>query len=351
MRYLLLVSLCSVFLFSAAGSGLLAAAPGEKGALTGRWKTIFERDGQDRDYYFDLIQDGEKITGDFISPRSGKYPIKSGSVHGDTLKIAVERTYSGITAQLDIEGKLDGKRKMSGGVTVRGNDIAGITMTRLPDPAGTWKVKSYAPDGENSYESVLKVVRSEKGYKGTFTGERGTLQAKSIAWKEDGLVIALALPLQDRDVDLSIEATFKGRNSLTGRWKVGDSEYAGKWGAVREVKEPVHSLVGRWNVVSKSGERSTESVMEIVADGDGYKGRYKGRRGELTYKRVSFDEDEVRLELEVDVQGESVTFVVKAVFKDKDSLEGRWQVKDFDEYAGEWTARRDVKKAPAKEAK
>ena len=32
-------------------------------SVTGRWKAIFERDGNQREYYLDILQDGAKITG------------------------------------------------------------------------------------------------------------------------------------------------------------------------------------------------------------------------------------------------------------------------------------------------
>ena len=91
---------------------------------------------------------------------------------------------------------------------------------------------------------------------------------------------------------------------------------------------------------------SKESVLEIAAEGSGYKANYSGERGEAKYRRVTCDGDELRLELEVEVQGTPVTYLVTAEFKDANTLKGRWVVKDYREYAGEWTATRPAAEKP-----
>ena len=58
------------------------------------------------------------------------------------------------------------------------------------------------------------------------------------------------------------------------------------------------------------------------------------------------DGDELRLELEVEVEGTPVTYLVTAEFRDANTLKGRWEVKDYREYAGEWTATRAVATKP-----
>ena len=122
----------------------------------------------------------------------------------------------------------------------------------------------------------------------------------------------------------------------------------GAWSASREGKAPLFKPVGRWKAVSRatSGVGSKESVLEIAADGSGYRATYSGERGEAEYRRVTCDGEEVRLELEVEVEGTPVTYVVTAEFRDANTLKGRWRVKDYREYAGEWMATRAVATKP-----
>ena len=54
-----------------------------RGPAIGYWKaTISYQGGEGREYYIDLIQKGDKLSGRFISPRSGEYPVKGGAVDG-----------------------------------------------------------------------------------------------------------------------------------------------------------------------------------------------------------------------------------------------------------------------------
>ena len=348
MRDRILVSLCGALFLLVLGPASSRAAPPEENArLLGYWKVTWESDESQRDYYLDLLEDGDKITGSFISPRSGGYPVKSASVSGEKVKIVVVRKYSGVSVELNIEGEFDGRRTIHGAVTARGNKVADLSMRRLPDPIGAWAVKSVAPNG-NVRESVLTVARTKAGFTGTFVQEGGSTEAKSVAWKADHLVIEISLPARDREITFAIDAEFSDRNTLKGRWTVGGSRASGEWSASREGKEPLHSPVGRWTAVSraKSGVGSKESVLEIAADGSGYTATYSGERGEAKYRRVMCDGDELRLELEVEVEGTPVTYRVTAEFRDANTLKGRWEVKDYREYAGEWMATRAVATKP-----
>ncbi len=347
MRDRILVSLCGAFFLLVLGPASSWAAPPEEDArLLGYWRLTWETDESQREYYLDLREDGDKITGSFISPRSGGYPVKSATVSGEKAKIVVVRKYGGVPVELNIEGEFDGKRTIHGTVGAQGNKMGDVSMRRLPDPLGAWAVKSVAANG-TVRESVLKVARTKAGYTGTFVRGGGSTKAKAVAWKADHLVIEVSLPAGGREITFAIDAEFSDRNTLKGRWTVGDRA-SGEWSASREHKEPLHNPVGRWTAVSraKSGVGTKESVLEIAAEGSGYKANYSGERGEAKYRRVTCDGDELRLELEVEVQGTPVTYLVTAEFSDANTLKGRWVVKDYREYAGEWSATRPAAEKP-----
>ncbi len=347
MRDRILVSLCgALFLLVLGPASSWAAPPGEDARLLGYWKVTWEDENSQREYYLDLLEDGDKITGSFISPRSGGYPVKSASVSGEKVKIVVLRKYDGVPVELNIEGEFDGRRTIHGSASVRGNRMGELSLRRLPDPIGEWAVKSVAPNG-SVRESILKVARTKAGYTGRFVQGGGSTEAKRVAWKADHLEVEISLPAGNRKITFAIDAQFSDRNTLKGRWTVGDRA-SGEWSASREGKEPIYNPVGRWTAVSraKSGVGSKESILEIAADGNGYSAKYAGERGKAEYRRVTCDGDELRLELEVEVEGTPVTYLVTAEFRDANTLKGRWVVKDYREYAGEWMATRAVATKP-----
>ena len=288
MRDRILVSLCGAFFLLVLGpASSWAAPPGEDARLLGYWRLTWETDESQREYYLDLREDGDKITGSFISPRSGGYPVKSATVSGEKAKIVVLRKYGGVPVELNIEGEFDGKRTIHGTVGAQGNKMGDVSMRRLPDPLGAWVVKSVAANG-TVRESVLKVARTKAGYTGTFVRGGRSTKAKAVAWKADHLVMEVSLPAGGREITFAIDAEFANRNTLKGRWTVGDRA-SGEWTASRESQEPLHNPVGRWTAGSraKSGVGTKESVLEIAAEGSGYTANYSGERGEAGQREVT----------------------------------------------------------------
>ncbi len=317
-----------------------AALSEEDGRLVGYWKVTWETDETQREYYFDLRDGGETITGSFISPRSGSYPVKTASVSGGKVKIVVVREYSGVPVELNIEGEFDGRRAIHGSVSAQGNRMGELSMTRLPDPIGEWAVKSIAPNG-SVRESVLQVAATKNGYTGRFLRDGASTDAKSVARKADHLVIEVSLPAGGQEATFAIDARFSDRNTLKGNWTAGDSRASGEWSASRAGKAPLYDPAGRWKAVSRAKTGGAkESLLEIATDGSGYRATYRGERGEAEYRRVTCDGEELRLELEVEVAGTPVTYLVTAEFTDAKTLTGHWQVKDHEEYAGKWSATR-----------
>ncbi len=76
-------------------------------SLAGRWKAEFVKTERPREYYFAILQEGDKLSGALISPRSGAYPFTSASVGGGKLMIDVKRPYKEEEVVFVIRGAIE----------------------------------------------------------------------------------------------------------------------------------------------------------------------------------------------------------------------------------------------------
>ena len=333
---LFIVACCATLLFTPLAS--------VRADATGHWKLDLERDGNSREYYADLVEKDGKLSGNFISPRSGKYEIQSGEVDGEKFRFSVDREFNGTPVTIEIAGKLDGKGKGEATVTAQGQEFAKVGMTQLPSLVGLWKAQSESPDGDQTYDSTITIERGDKGLTGHIESELGKAKVDKIDRLGEKVEIEFELDFEGNVLPVALELTLQGEDKLDGKWIVetDNEDYEGKWSAKRARQ---FDLSGTWDVVAETSDDSHESVSEFAKAKDGYKGKYTGGLGEsLAYDEITVQGKEVRLELTADFDGNSVTFVVEANIEDDNLLEGRWTVQDNDDYSGGWTAKRRVPK-------
>lgn len=81
--------------------------------VTGNWKgQTVGRDGNTRDISFTFKQDGEKLSGNMVTPM-GERPISDGSVKGDDVAFKMVMEFNGNSMTINYTGKVvDGEIKM-----------------------------------------------------------------------------------------------------------------------------------------------------------------------------------------------------------------------------------------------
>jgi S-formylglutathione hydrolase FrmB len=99
-----------------------------KAGIAGTWKMILRiPDQDDRDYDLRFQEDGAKLKGTLISPRSGEHDMRSVSFADGVLRMEIEREILGNNVTFLYEGKLEGQ-KLSGKVGVK----------EVPNVSGEW---------------------------------------------------------------------------------------------------------------------------------------------------------------------------------------------------------------------
>ncbi|MEM7233977.1 MAG: hypothetical protein AAF517_17495, partial [Planctomycetota bacterium] len=268
--------------------------------VNGRWKATLGDGEQSRNYYVDISEKDGKVGGTFISPRSGDYKIKTGSLKGKELSFSVEREFNGDTIQLDLSIKLGKDGTGTGSLSVMGNEFGEVSMKKIGNPIGKFAVE--ATSGENTHKSTLTIEAGKEGLVGKIVHEQGELKPKSIKWIEhEKIQIDLALPRPDADEDVPVVilAEFDKKGALKGTWSVESAGIEGDWVAnpIRP-KKPAFKLPGVWDVVASTDQQDYESTLTIKKSDGEFKGTYEGD-GEVTYKSVSFKKGALRLELDI----------------------------------------------------
>ena len=189
-------------------------------SLTGHWMAAFKWPDKERDYHFDLTQDGDKLTGTMNSPRSRRaYPITSGSVDGRKIRIKIEREYKEAEVTFEIQAELGDNGVIEGKVTLSGEEFASLRMERLPDPVGTWNMTAEDPDG-GSHKAVLTLTLTDEGLGGTMTTEKGDVKIQRAGFQRGRLLIALVVPTDEGEMPIVILAGFDNKDTLKGEWFV-----------------------------------------------------------------------------------------------------------------------------------
>lgn len=229
--------------FIAAGfflSGFVApvSAPAEEVKLDGAWVITVDDRGRQRDYFLELRQDGSKVSGTFISPRSGAFAIKEGTFQKDALKLVVPRSLGGAERIFEFTAKLGADGVFKGTLTVDGNEGGVVVIKKdntKPTVVGRWIARAAGKDGDEPLQSVVEITADKEGkLGGRSLSDSGDFPLSAIKFDGKKLSYALVIDFGGEKVTFGVEAEFKGRFLLSGRWfDKADAKFGGTWTANR----------------------------------------------------------------------------------------------------------------------
>ena len=229
MRFLM----SAVFLFSA----LAVPAPvsAEELKLAGTWVLTVDARGGQRDYYLELKQDGSKVSGAFISPRSGSFAIKEGTLKDGALKLVVPRNLGDAVRIFEILAKLGADGTFKGTLTVDGNDGGGVVIKKDSTRAtvvGRWMASAGSKDGE-PVRSMVEITADKDGkLSGRSFSDSGEFPLKDVKLDGKKLSYSLVLDFGGEKVTFVVEAELKGRFLMAGKWfDKADASFGGSWTA------------------------------------------------------------------------------------------------------------------------
>ena len=229
MRFLM----SAVFLFSA----LAVPAPvsAEELKLAGTWVLTVDARGGQRDYYLELKQDGSKVSGAFISPRSGSFAIKEGTLKDGALKLVVPRNLGDAVRIFEILAKVGADGIFKGTLTVDGNDGGGIVIKKdntKPTVVGRWMASAGSKDGE-PVRSMVEITADKDGkLSGRSFSDSGEFPLKDVKVDGKKLSYSLVLDFGGEKVTFVVEAELKGRFLMAGKWfDKADASFGGAWTA------------------------------------------------------------------------------------------------------------------------
>ena len=229
MRFLM----SAVFLFSA----LAVPAPvsAEELKLAGTWVLTVDARGGQRDYYLELKQDGSKVSGAFISPRSGSFAIKEGTLKEGALKLVVPRNLGDAVRIFEVLAKLGADGTFKGALTVDGNDGGSIVIKKdstRPTVVGRWMASAGSKDGE-PVRSMVEITADKDGkLSGRSFSDSGEFPLKDVKLDGKKLSYSLVLDFGGEKVTFVVEAELKGRFLMAGKWfDTADASCGGSWTA------------------------------------------------------------------------------------------------------------------------
>ena len=229
MRFLM----SAVFLFSA----LAVPAPvsAEELKLDGTWVLTVDARGGQRDYYLELKQDGSKVSGAFISPRSGSFAIKEGTLKEGALKLVVPRNLGDAVRIFEVLAKLGADGTFKGALTVDGNDGGSIVIKKdstRPTVVGRWMASAGSKEGE-PVRSMIEITADKDGkLSGRSFSDSGEFPLKDVKVDGKKLSYSLVLDFGGEKVTFVVEAELKGRFLMAGKWfDKADASFGGAWTA------------------------------------------------------------------------------------------------------------------------
>ena len=167
-----------------------------------------------------------------------------------------------------------------------------------------------------------------------------------ITVKEKKVVLEIDLEVDGNKGIIKVEAEEKSAGKLVGKWSiVGEdgTEYINGDVTAKKVVE----FAGDWDLVAELPEGGeVEAVLKLKGKNDSLSGVLDGDAGETKIDEISAKDNELRMEFDLDVDGDTIRVVVEANSKGTNKLAGVWVVvgDGGDEAAkGELSAKRKSK--------
>lgn len=211
------------------------SAYSEEVRLEGTWVITVDDRGRQRDYYLELKQDGTKVSGAFISPRSGAYAIKEGSLTKGGLKLVIPRDFGDVVRVFEIEAMLGKDGSFTGTLTVDGNEGGGVVIKKdntRPTAVGRWTAMASSKDGE-PVRSTIEISADKEGkLSGRSLSDSGELPLQAVKFDGKKLSYSLVIDFGGEKVTFVVEAELKGRFLMSGKWfDKDDPRFGGSWTA------------------------------------------------------------------------------------------------------------------------
>ena len=209
------------------------------------------------------------------------------------------------------------------------------------DLTGVWKATATS-DG-NTRNITWTFTKKGDELSGTSvdgdSGEKRELDRIAVSEKKVTLEIDIE---QDGNTGvIRVEAEEKTAGKLDGKWTIVDDNgnvfMSGEVTAVKEV-----ALAGAWDATATLPDGvKLKSVLELKGKNSDLKGLLSGDAGENKINKVTMSDQELHLEFDVDMNGESFNVVIKAKAEGDNKLVGKWMVDDAGA-EGDWSAVRKV---------
>ncbi len=324
-------------------------------SVSGRWKLSMQVEQEKKEYDLVLKQEGNKVSGELISPRSGrKDAFDGGSIEGSKLKFEVKRQNEEVYA-CELEKK--SAAKFEGKLLVNGRGPIDLVLTRAASSGalvGKWSVISKSRDGQE-YPSTLELTEEAGALKGKSTSTAlGAIALEKAVFDGEKLEIDLTLPIEGNNVPFRIAAEFKDPNNLVGRWKTRDADFSGEWTASRDVPavaptkpaEPavkpvappapapaptpaapaVKELSGKWHAIVVTADGKKSAVFELTAEGDKVSGKVHTSKGDSDVKSGKASGKKVEFSFPYKGDQGDIEIKVEAELDAAGALKGRWSI-------------------------
>lgn len=213
------------------------------------------------------------------------------------------------------------------------------------DLEGEWNIKVSMPEGEDAVTWIIVKEDGKLTGKGIdheddeeFTFDRITVDGNKATVEvdvdQDGNTIVIRAEVEQLTRD-----TLKGEISATAENDAVLME--AKLKGTRAIQ-----YAGEWNTVStmRNGNE-LESVLNLKGKNNALTGVLQRKAGDIDLDKVSIKDGQVRIEFELDMNGNSIECVVEAKPKGANQLVGKWNVErpNGNVMTGDWKATR---KAP-----
>jgi len=311
----------------------LAASPALAGeAISGKWQAKFKADGgTTTEYFAELEQKGETVTGALVSPRTGsRYPLAEGTFKDGKLALRVPTKRARVEAKLAATG-LEG--------TFTFEDLKGVfSAVRAASPVGVWKAVIVSPDGRER-EGKLEITEREGKLAGKASRDDLSLDLKDVKFERGKLSYSVVMRSREgAEVTVNVESLLEG-DRLKGTWKLADGSQSGEVRATRAgAPAAAPSLASRY-VVSASlpdGNTFRASIEPKVKDGklEGTLALPGGAK--IAIAGGTYRDGRIEFSAEVPYEGVTRRVKISGTVGEKGVIAGAWT---SDEGSGDLTAR------------
>ncbi|MCA9213054.1 MAG: hypothetical protein KDB27_08315 [Planctomycetales bacterium] len=220
---------------------------------------------------------------------------------------------------------------------------SGYAADKSVDLVGVWHATASTDSGDRELTWTFK----EDGGKisGTSLDHESDDQRDldRITVKDKAVTIEVDIEVDGNKGIIKIAVEEKSPGELVGKWSVEDRGGAQFLSGDITAKKEVE-FAGKWDASATLPDGGTiDTELTLKGKNSSLKGKIVGNSNEIDIDTITVDEGNIKLEFEVEMDGNKLDVVVSAKAKDSSKLDGKWAVigDDGNEAAdGKWTAKR-----------